>query len=173
MSSQAALIAAFFGPQTPSPTPLCRPRIIGELPAPVVTFDGKTHTIMIFRKDGTWLKDFFEYHTLSVCGAREKELSPLERDMIKGPAAPGGVMYYTRATPLSRPDGASFIWLQSEEEAIAVGKAVQEAEDTQRYLELKEGDCICCTFCGKARSICGEDHGDEMRDWQREALERD
>jgi hypothetical protein len=177
MSSQAALIAAFFGSDPHLRTPLSPPRVFHELPAPVVTFDGKTHTITIFRKDGTWLNNFFEYHTLSVCGGREKELSPLERDNIKGPAAPDGMMYYIRATPhaapFSRPAAASFIWLQSEEEAIAVGKAVQEAEDTQRYLELKEGDCICCTFCRKARSICGEDHGDEMRDWQREALERD
>jgi hypothetical protein len=172
MSSQAALIAAFFGSDPHLRTPLSPPRVFHELPAPVVTFDGKTHTITIFRKNGTWLKDFFEYHTLSVCSCREEELSSVERDKIRGPVAADGLLYYIRATPQ---DGgpASFIWLESEEEAIAVGKAVQEAEDIQQYLQLKEGDCICCTFCGKARSICGEDHGDEMRDWQREVLERE
>jgi len=170
MSSQAALITAFFGPDPHLRTPLSPPRVFHELPAPVVTFDGKTHTIMIFRKNGTWLKNFFTEHILSVCSCREEELSSLERDKIRGPAATDGVLYYVRATPQDGGD-ASFIWLESEEEAIAVGKAVQEAEDTQHFLQLKEGECICCAFCGKARSVCCEDHGDEMRHWQREALE--
>ena len=141
MSSQTALISGFSGK------------------APIVTFDGKSYTIAIFRKSGGWLKEFFSEHILSVCSCREEELSSFERNNIKGPAAPDGILYYIRATPH---DGgaASFIVLESEHEAIAMGKAVQEAEDAQDYLQLKEGDCICCTFCGKARSLCYEDHGD-------------
>ena len=30
-----------------------------------------------------------------------------------------------------------------------------------------------CSFCGEHRDFCGEDHGDDMRDWQKAALERD
>ena len=30
-----------------------------------------------------------------------------------------------------------------------------------------------CTFCGEMNSFCGGDHGDEMREIQREALRRD
>jgi hypothetical protein len=132
MSSQAALIAAFFGPG-PNPTPLSPPRVFHELPAPVVTFDGKTYTITIFRKNGTWLNNFFTEHILSVCSCHEDELSSVERDKIWGPAAADGLLYYIRATPHDA-GPASFIWLESEEEAIAVAKAIQEAEDAQRVV---------------------------------------
>jgi hypothetical protein len=30
-----------------------------------------------------------------------------------------------------------------------------------------------CTFCGAMASECGEDHGDDMRDWARAAMDRD
>ena len=30
-----------------------------------------------------------------------------------------------------------------------------------------------CSFCGAQRDECGEDHGDDMREWQKAALERD
>jgi hypothetical protein len=121
MSSQTALIAAFFGNDAPA-------RIIGELPAPVVTFDGNTHTIAIFRKNGSWLKDFFEKHFLSVCVIHKDELSslnlsPFERGQVK---IADGLVYYLQAHPH---DGrSSFIWLESKEEADAVAKAIREAE---------------------------------------------
>ncbi|NBV34468.1 MAG: hypothetical protein EBR81_11950 [Proteobacteria bacterium] len=162
MSSQASLIAAFFGPQTPSPTPLSPPRVIHELPAPVVTFDGKTHTITIFRKDGTWLNNFFTENSLSVRARRTDDLSslnlsPYQLEQAKKVA--GDLLYYIRAQD-NNVNFTEFILLESKEEADAVAKAIQEAD--------KES----CTCCGKARSFCGEDHGDQMRDWQREVLER-
>jgi hypothetical protein len=170
MSSQASLIAIFFG-NDPNPTPLSPPRIISELPAPVAVFDGKTYTITIFRKNGTWLKDFFNEHVLSVCACREDELSSVERDKIRGPVAADDLLYYIRAIPQDA-GPASFIWLESEEEAIAVAKAIQEADDAQWRQEMAEEDKKSCTFCGRVRSVCGEDHGDEMRDAQRAALMR-
>ena len=144
MSSQAALIAAFFGPD-PNPTPLSPPRVFHELPAPVVTFDGKTYTITIFRKNGTWLNNFFTEHNLSVGKAHKDEfqgrtLAP----QIKGPPADDGFFYYLYAQP-QNVGHPTFIWLESKEEADAVAKAIQEAEH----------------------------HADEMRDAQRMALERD
>jgi len=30
-----------------------------------------------------------------------------------------------------------------------------------------------CTFCGNKEINCGGDHGDEMRDWLRESLDRE
>jgi hypothetical protein len=130
MSSQATLIAAFFGPD-PNPTPLSPPRIIGTLPAPVVTFDGKTHTIMIFRKDGTWLKDFFTENSLSVCSCRTDELSSLNLtsyQLAQAKKVTDGLIYYLRAQD-NNVNFVGFLWLESKEEADAVAKAIQEAED--------------------------------------------
>jgi hypothetical protein len=129
MSSQASLIAAFFG-SDPYPTPLSPPRIIGEVPAPVATFDGITHTITIFRKSGAWLKRFFEDHSLSVraCPATELSslnLSPFEREQVK---VANGLIHCLQAQPRDTRRRASFIWLESEEEAIAVDKAIREPE---------------------------------------------
>jgi hypothetical protein len=132
MSSQAALIAAFFGPD-PNSSPLSRARVIHELPAPVVTFDGKTYTITIFRKNGTWLKDFFEDHTLSVCACRTDELSSLDLSpyqIAQAKKAAEGLIYYLRVQH-NKVNFAEFIWLESKEEADAVAKAIQGAEDEQ------------------------------------------
>jgi len=99
---------------------------------PVVTFDGKTYTITIFRKDGTWLNNFFTEHNLSVGKAHKDEfqgrtLAP----QIKGPPADDGFFYYLYAQP-QNVGHPTFIWLESKEEAAAVAKAIQEAEDDQR-----------------------------------------
>jgi hypothetical protein len=130
MSSQAALIAAFFGPH-PYPTPLSPPRVIHELPAPVVTFDGKTHTITIFRKDGTWLNNFFTENSLSVGSCRTDELSSLDLSpyqLEQANKVADGLTYYIRAQD-NKVNFAEFILLESKEEADAVGKAIQEAEE--------------------------------------------
>ena len=113
MSSQEALIAAFFGPNPHLRTPLSPPRVFHELPAPVVTFDGKTYTITIFRKNGTWLKESFEEYTLSVHECPKNDVSS---DLI----------YYLKATPLSG-DRPLFISLESKEEAAALDKAIETA----------------------------------------------
>jgi hypothetical protein len=133
MSSQTTLITAFFGPD-PNPTPLSPAHVIHELPAPVVTFDGKTYTITIFRKNGTWLKDFFEDHALSVCTCRTDEHSSLDLSpyqLAHAKKVTDGLIYYLRAQD-NKNKFAEFIWLESKEEAIAVAKAIYEAEDTQR-----------------------------------------
>jgi len=114
MSSQAALITAFFGSKLDQ-TPLSPPRVITEVPAPVVTFDGKTYTITIFRKSGAWLKESFKEYTLSV---HECPKNDVVSDLI----------YYLKATPLSG-DHPRFISLESKEEAAAVAKAIMEAEE--------------------------------------------
>jgi len=118
MSSQAALIAAFFGPNPHLRTPLSPPRVFHELPAPVVTFDGKTYTITIFRKNSTWLKESFQEYTLSVHECPKNNVSS---DLI----------YYLKATPFSD-DRPLFISLESKEEADAVAKAIMEATAAQK-----------------------------------------
>ena len=47
-------------------------------------------------------------------------------------------------------------------EACKVVGELEEKEDKEYYENLK------CTFCGELNSICGGDHGDEMRDIARE-----
>lgn len=131
MSSQTSLIAAFFGDDS-NLTPLSPARRITEVPAPMVTYDGITYTFIIFRKNGTWLKDFFDEHILSFGACREDELftlnlSPFERGQVK--MAADGLIYYIKAAP--RDGRTSFIWLESKEEADAVAKAVKEAEVAQ------------------------------------------
>jgi hypothetical protein len=136
MSSQAALIAAFFGVK-PNPTPLSPARVIHEVPAPVVTFDGKTYTIAIFRKNGTWLKDFFTENSLSVGSCRADELSSLNLSsyqLAQAKKVTDGLIYYLRAQD-NNVNFAGFIWLESKEEAEALAKAIQEAED--RYHTMR------------------------------------
>jgi hypothetical protein len=151
-------LSAFFG-SDPNPTPLSLARVITELPAPVVTFDGKTHTITIFRKSGAWLKESFKEYTLSVHECPKDDVV-------------SNLIYYLKATPLSG-DRPLFISLESKEEADAVAKAIQEAEEFQWREEMVEADKEPCTFCGEILRDCGGDHVDEMRDIQRKALRSD
>jgi hypothetical protein len=143
--------------------------------SPIVSFDGIGYEIMLFRPDATGTmkeeKHTFGEHSLSVCRAHKEDfqgrtLSP----QIKGPPAADGFFYYLYAQPedVGRP---VFTWLQNKEEADALGKAIEDAEqlhwhETDDYYR----EDYKCTFCGAMASECGEDHGDEMRDIQREAL---
>lgn len=133
--------------------------------APIVTFDGKIYTITVFR-DGVEVKQTFEDHELELCIRREEEVE--DRHMIKGPAS-GGFLYYIKGKPLDTVElGVTiFMWLQTFDEFNAVSDALHEADGVDRHMED-----VICTFCGAMENDCGGDHGDEMRDWQREALER-
>ena len=143
--------------------------------SPIVSFDGISYEITLFRPDATGAmkqeKHTFGEHRLSVCAAHKDEfqgrtLAP----QIKGPSADDGFFYYLSAQPedVGRP---VFTWLQNKEEADALRKAIEDAEQFY-YHENDEHDRedYKCTFCGAMASECGEDHGDEMRDIQREAL---
>jgi hypothetical protein len=139
--------------------------------SPIVSFDGIGYEITLFRPDPTGAmkeeKHTFGEHSLSVCAARKDEfqgrtLAP----QIKGPPADDGFFYYLYAQPqdVGRP---TFIWLQNKEESLTLRKAIEEAE--QFYYNDEREDYVC-TFCGAMDSECGGDHGDEMRDIQREAM---
>jgi hypothetical protein len=140
---------------------------------PIVSFDGLTYTVTLFRPDATGaMKEntyTFGEHHLSVCGAPEEALASWERSQIKGPVAEDGELYYLCARPedVGRP---SFIWLKNKEEATALRKAIKDAEDLYDYNYYRED--YKCTFCGAMASECGEDHGDEMRDIMREYRNR-
>jgi len=68
----------------------------------------------------------------------------------------------------------SYAWRRNEGATVAsywMRKRMTEAECAE-WQEAMEEYKNPCSFCGEARYICGEDHADEMRDIQREALRR-
>lgn len=137
---------------------------------PTIEFDGVTYTVTLFR-DGKKEYVVFGEHTLSVCSCHENELASWERSQIKTAPNADGFLYYIHARP--RDVGREcFVGLENKEEALAIRRVLlflEENEDAAHgYYRDEE-----CSFCGKRVDDCGEDHGDEMRDWQREALDSD
>jgi hypothetical protein len=143
---------------------------------PTVSFDGNNYTISLFRPDATGAikeeKLTFGEHSLEVCAAPPNELHMWDRAKINGPPAEDGLLYYLCAQP--QDVGApSFVWLKNKEDAAALRKAILDAEDKQWRDEMVEDEKNPCSFCGEILRECGGDHGDEMRDIQREALRGD
>ena len=138
---------------------------------PIVSFDGLEYTVSLFRSDAAGVmkqeKLTFGEHILEVCAAAETDLASWERSQIKGPVSDDGQLYYLCAQPQ---DGGrpSFVWLKDKEESLALRKAIEEAEDQEWRERMVEEDKKPCSFCGEILRECGGDHGDEMRDIQRE-----
>jgi hypothetical protein len=110
--------------------------------SPTVSFDGDNYTISLFRCDATGLikeeKLMFGEHILEVCAAPPNELHMWDRAKINGPSAEDGLLYYLRALPddLRSP---SVYWIKNKEEAIALRKAMREAEKNP-YKETKRDE---------------------------------
>jgi hypothetical protein len=143
--------------------------------SPTVSFDGDSYTVTLFRSDTTGIKEeklTFGEHILEVCAAPPNEIHMWDRAKINGPPAEDGLLYYLCAQPqyVGRP---LFVWLKDKEEANALGKAIEDAEDKEWRDRMVEKDKKPCSFCGEILRDCGDDHGDEMRDIQREALRND
>ena len=133
---------------------------------PMVTYTDLCYIVTLVR-DGKEEKWTFGEHKVDVCACTESELNSFERKNIKGPVSNDGLLYYIHARPYDV-GAAVFVWLKDEEEAMALKKALREA-DGYDYDE----DAVC-TFCGERPSTgCSEDHGDDMRDAQKAALNRD
>jgi hypothetical protein len=71
------------------------------------------------------------------------------------------------------------LWIKKEEADLIKKRMNEIREDLANYrqskremreylAELHEESKEACTFCGEEVGICGEDHGDEMREIQRE-----
>ena len=104
-----------------------------KMSAPIVSFDGISYEITLFRPDSTGamkeVRYVFGEHRLTVCKAHKEEwlgrtLSP----QIKGDAADDGFIYYLYAQPLDV-GAPAFTWLQNKEESVALQKAIEEAEE--------------------------------------------
>lgn len=157
------------------PRPHARLDKISASYTPTVQYEELTYTVTLFRPDkmGVMKKEeiIFGEHRLSVCACRENELNSSERSQIKSAPDAEGLIYYLHARPYDV--GAAYlIGLKDKEEALAMRKALREAEDEDEDEDASEdeGDKPC-SFCGNKG--CEGDHGDDMRDWQREVLQRD
>jgi len=146
--------------------------------APTVSFDGIIYTVSLFRPDIVGVtreeKYTFGEHSLTVGARPPKDLHMWDRAKINGPPAEDGLIYYLCAQP-ENGDRPSFLWLKGKEEADTLRKAIRDAEqlhwhetDNDHWRKDRK-----CSFCGSMLSECGDDHGDEMRDIQREALRDD
>jgi hypothetical protein len=142
---------------------------------PTVSFDGNNYTVTLFRPDATGAikeeKMTFGEHSLEVCGCDPKELHMWDRAKINGPPAEDGLIYYlcARHFDVARP---FFFWLKDKEESLALRKAIKDAEDLHYNADDWRKDSKC-SFCGSMVSECGDDHGDEMRQIQRDARDAD
>jgi hypothetical protein len=101
--------------------------------SPTVSYIDLTYTITLFRPDTTGVmkeeKHTFGEHSLLVSVANKDEFQRAA-PQIKGPPADDGFFYYLYARPydVGRP---AFIWLQNKEEAIALHKAIRDADDLE------------------------------------------
>jgi hypothetical protein len=97
------------------------------MPAPSVSSDGITTTIMLVR-NGKEVEHVFGDHSIEVCAARPNELSKWELDQIKGAPAADGILYYIFAKPhdVGMP---FFLRLENMEEALAVKQELEAALD--------------------------------------------
>ena len=151
---------------------------------PIFAYENGVYTFMLFRAEGAiGLKKetyVFDKHYVSICGCAEYELNERgEREKVKGPAASDGILYYIWAKPhaLMSDDEEVFVWLETKGHALILRHKMDIAHDAEeeayRAELIKEGDTVC-TYCWQRPSEgCSEDHGDEMREAQREALRRD
>jgi hypothetical protein len=142
-----------------------------SFPSVKVAFDGLSYTVTLIREGKEDVHTFGE-HILEVCAATESELASWERSRIKGDPAEDGQLYYLCAQPQDV-GNPSFVWLKDNEEALVLRNAIKDAEDQQWRDEMVKEYEKPCSFCGEILRDCGDDHGDEMRQIQREALRRD
>lgn len=101
---------------------------------PTVSFDGLEYTVSLFRPDATGAmkekEHIFGEHNLVVCAAPPNELHSWELAQMNGPPAEDGLIYYLCAQPedVGRP---SLYWLAGKGEAVALRRAIRQAEDEQ------------------------------------------
>ena len=131
------------------------------MPAPTIEFDGTTYTVTLFRADE---KEYFVFgqHTLSVCSAREDQLESSEREMIKSTADAEGILYYIHAQPRDL-GPAERVGLENKGEALAINRVLlvlEEHEDAVHDVEDEDENST-------------PEAEEDIRDWQRDAVERD
>jgi hypothetical protein len=146
------------------------------MPAPTIEFDGITYTITLFRADE---KEYFVFnqHTLSVCAAREEQLESSERSQINSMPGAEGLLYYIHAQPRDL-GPAECVGLENKEEALAINRALLFLKKNENIVhDIKDENDESVSEADEENEDLApeaeEDRGDDMRDWQRETVERD
>ena len=99
-----------------------------------------TYTVTLVR-NGKPFETTFGEHKLSVHAARPEELTAFERSQIKGPVATDGIYYYIYAQHLDL-GLATFVWLESKEEADDLQRMLKELDEAPNENET-DGMCWC------------------------------
>ena len=115
---------------------------------PIVTFDGTVYTVTIFRNGIVAFKNTFEKYSLTVIGCRQSDVPSAQRAKIWGAPADDGFLYFIHAKYIDKGFAFSeldmFEWLEDKEEALAMIKAIHDAEwawinpDRHRIVGLEE-----------------------------------
>lgn len=132
------------------------PKIFGDLHEPTITLlrEGKPEHI-----------NFGEY-SVSIGKTDDREICRELR--VKFCPDDNGFTYFIHARATDYGQVSFGIWL-SKGEAVILTKKLKELEDEEDYWRQD----ATCSFCGHMVSVCGDDHGDEMREIQRQYSERD
>jgi hypothetical protein len=131
------------------------PKLSGTLSDMTVTLlrDGKEKHI-----------EFGEYNFKLDMTDNQEKIKSLKVD---GPPDAEGMTYFIEASPGDWGQMPWGVWISKEEHAklnSEFGRLYEDEEDDYYNQDSK------CTFCGAMESECGGDHGDEMREIQRQAL---
>ena len=111
---------------------------------PIVTFDGVSYTLTLFRNQTSKKITFGDNYVLSVLVALDADIDPWIRSKIGG-APEDGLLYYMKAEYHHngvhlRHVGVDFYeWLNGKEEALAVLKAIHQAQ--------MQGKVHNCNWC--------------------------
>jgi hypothetical protein len=101
--------------------------------SPIVLFDGISYEITLFRSDSTGaMKEeryVFGEHALSVCKVHKDDWQARALGTQRiGVPADDGFIYYLYAQPYDV-GAPAFTWLQNKDEANALRKAIEDAEN--------------------------------------------
>ena len=100
-----------------------------------------TYVVTLIR-NGKPFEMIFGEHKLSVHAAHPNELSAFERSQIKGPVAHDGNYYYIYAQHLDI-GVATFVWLESKEEATMLQGMLQTHDDATNDGEYSAWSAAC------------------------------
>jgi hypothetical protein len=133
--------------------------------SPVVTFDGTTYTLTLFRNKTSKKITFGDNYVPTVLVALEADVDPWLRSKIDG-ASEDGLLYYLKAE-LNKKGVDFYEWLSGKEEALSVLKAIHKAQmqgeihDCGWCVNKFEDDIEAlapCSACGKPDWLCDESH---------------
>jgi len=143
---------------------------------PIVTFDGVSYTLTLFRNNTAKKITFGDNYVLSVNVVLEVDVDPSIRSNISG-ASEDGLLYYLKAN-LPKNGVDFYEWLNGKEEALAVLKAIHQAqtqgkvhdcnwcatkfeddiEALEHVADLAKSAVSSCSTCGKPNWLCDKSH---------------